>query len=59
MLPWPVQLHVIGVGLLASGRPDGWWLPALGCGLLPTLVGLASLVFLDVSRASARSEVWW
>ena len=36
---------VIGVGLLASLRPDGWRLTAWVAGLLPTLLGLASLVY--------------
>ncbi|MBI2247836.1 MAG: hypothetical protein HYU65_07890 [Armatimonadetes bacterium] len=42
---------VIGVGLLASLRPDGWWLPAWVAGLLPALLGLASLVFPDVDSS--------
>jgi hypothetical protein len=36
---------VIGVGLLASLRPDGWRLTAWVAGMLPVLLGLASLVF--------------
>lgn len=36
---------VIGVGLLASLRPDGWRLTAWVAGCLPALLGLASLVF--------------
>jgi hypothetical protein len=36
---------VIGVGLLASLRPDGWRLTAWVAGILPGLLGLASLVF--------------
>jgi hypothetical protein len=36
---------VIGASLLASLRPDGWWLSAWVAGLLPALLGLASLVF--------------
>jgi hypothetical protein len=39
---------VIGVGLLASLRPDGWRLTAWVAGLLPVLLGLASVVFPDV-----------
>jgi hypothetical protein len=47
---------VIGVGLLASLRPDGWRLTAWVCGLLPALLGLASLVYPDV--ASSIGLVW-
>lgn len=42
---------VIGVGLLASLRPDGWSLTAWVAGLLPALLGLSSLVFLDNSAS--------
>ena len=47
---------VVGVGLLASLRPDGWRLPAWVAGLLPALLGLASLVYPDVS--SSLGPVW-
>jgi uncharacterized cupredoxin-like copper-binding protein len=47
---------VIGVGLLASLRPDGWRLTAWVAGLLPALLGLASLVFPDAS--SSLGPVW-
>jgi hypothetical protein len=47
---------VIGVGLLASLRPDGWWLSAWVAGLLPALLGLASLVFPDVD--SSLGPIW-
>ena len=47
---------VIGVGLLASLRPDGWRLSAWVAGLLPALLGLASLVFPDAS--SSLGLVW-
>jgi hypothetical protein len=47
---------VIGVGLLASLRPDGWWLPAWVTGLLPALLGFASLVYPGIS--SSLSLVW-
>ncbi len=47
---------VIGVGLLASLRPDGWWLSAWVAGLLPALLGLASVVFPDVD--SSLGLVW-
>ena len=36
---------VIGVGLLASLRPDGWRLTAWVAGLLPALLGLASVMY--------------
>lgn len=36
---------VIGVGLLASLRPDGWRLTAWVAGLLPILLGLVSLIY--------------
>lgn len=42
---------VVGVGLLASLRPDGWRLTAWVAGLLPALLGLASLVYPDVSSS--------
>jgi len=42
---------VIGVGLLASLRPDGWWLSAWIAGFLPALLGLASMVFPDVDSS--------
>lgn len=47
---------VIGVGILASLRPDGWRLTAWVGGLLPTLLGIASFVFPDV--ASSLSVGW-
>jgi hypothetical protein len=47
---------VIGVGLLASLRPDGWRLPAWVAGLLPALLGAASMVYPDVS--SSLDVVW-
>jgi hypothetical protein len=47
---------VIGVGLLASLRPDGWWLPAWVAGLLPVLLGLASVVFPDAD--SSLGLIW-
>ena len=42
---------VIGVGLLASLRPDGWRLTGRVAGFLPALLGLASLVFPDVDSS--------
>jgi hypothetical protein len=46
----------IGVGLLASLRPDGWRLTAWVAGFLPVLLGLGSMVFPDVD--SSLSLVW-
>lgn len=42
---------VIGVGLLASPRPDGWRLTAWVAGFLPALLGLASMMFPDVDSS--------
>jgi hypothetical protein len=42
---------VIGVGFLASIRPDGWRLTAWVGGLLPTFLGLTSLIFPDVASS--------
>jgi hypothetical protein len=50
------SVTVIGVGLLASLRPDGWWLPAWVAGLLAASLGLASLVFPDAG--SSLGLVW-
>ena len=47
---------VIGVGLLASLRPDGWRLTAWVAGFLAALLGLASVVFPDVE--SSLRLVW-
>ncbi|MGH9184784.1 MAG: hypothetical protein ACRD0U_03040, partial [Acidimicrobiales bacterium] len=42
---------VIGVGLLASVRPDGWRLTAWVAGLLPALVGVWSVLFPDATSS--------
>jgi len=47
---------VIGVGLLASLRPDGWRLTAWVAGLLPALLGVTSLVYPDID--SSLGPVW-
>lgn len=47
---------VIGVGLLASLRPDGWRLTAWVAGLLPALLGLTSVIYPDAS--SSLGLVW-
>jgi hypothetical protein len=44
---------VIGLGLLASLRPVGWRLVAWIAGLLPALLGAASLIYPDVSSSLA------
>jgi hypothetical protein len=47
---------VIGIGLLASLRPDGWRLTAWVAGLLPVFLGLTSLIYADAS--SSLGLVW-
>jgi putative effector of murein hydrolase LrgA (UPF0299 family) len=47
---------VIGVGLLASLRPDGWRLTAWVAGLLPLLLGVTSVIYPDAS--SSLGLVW-
>ncbi|MPZ24521.1 MAG: hypothetical protein GEU28_13540 [Dehalococcoidia bacterium] len=42
---------IIGVGLLASLRPDGWRLTAWVAGLLPVLLGLTSMVYPDATSS--------
>jgi hypothetical protein len=51
-----LALTVIGVGLMASLRPDGWRLTAWAGGLLPTLFGITSLVYPDA--ASSLGLIW-
>lgn len=46
------SLTIIGVGLLASLRPDGWRLTAWVVGLLPALLGLVSLIYPVTSSLS-------
>lgn len=47
---------VIGIGLLASLRPDGWRITAWVGGLLAALLGLTSLVYPDIT--SSLPTVW-
>lgn len=47
---------VIGVGLLASLRPEGWRLTAWIAGILPAVVGASSLLYPD---ATSSLEVSW
>lgn len=47
---------VIGIALLASLRPEGWRLAAWTAGLLPGLLGLASLAFPNAT--SSLGLVW-
>jgi hypothetical protein len=51
-----LSFTVIGAGLLASLRPDGWRLTAWVAGLLLALVGLVSMVSSDAS--SSLGVVW-
>lgn len=46
-----LSFTVIGVGLLASLRPDGWRLPAWVTSLLPVALGVASLLYPDASSS--------
>lgn len=45
---------VIGIGVLASLRPDGWWLPAWFTGTMVVLYGLASFAFPEVASSAGR-----
>jgi plastocyanin len=47
---------VIVLGVLASLRPDGWWLAAWVAGVLPVLLGLTSLVYPD--NSSSLDAAW-
>lgn len=47
---------VIGVGVLASWRPNGWRLTAWVAGLLPALLGIASLMYPEA--ASSLGVLW-
>lgn len=47
---------VIGVGVLASLRADGWRITAWVAGLLPALLGVSSLVYPDVT--SSLGPIW-
>jgi len=49
------SITIIGVGSLASLRPDGWRLTAWVAGLLPALLGLVSLFY---PVASSLSLPW-
>src|SRR5687768_10311108 len=50
-------INVIGVGLLASLRPDGWRLTVWVTGILPAVLGLASFVFPVDSSLSAMWSI--
>jgi len=58
-----LSFTIIGVGCLASLRPDGWRLTAWVAGLLPALLGLASLVYQEVDSSlgpvSALAAITW
>jgi hypothetical protein len=47
---------VVGLGLVASLRPGGWRLVAWVAGLVPVLLGIASLAYPDVS--SSLGVLW-
>jgi hypothetical protein len=47
---------IIGVGLLAGIRPDGWRLTAWVAGILPALLGVASLAYSEVD--SSLDPIW-
>jgi hypothetical protein len=51
-----LSFTVIAVGLLASLRPAGWRLSACTAGLLPALLGVASLLYPDA--ASSVTTAW-
>jgi hypothetical protein len=51
-----LSFTVIGVGVLASLRPDGWRLTAWVTGLLPAFLGVTSLGYPDVD--SSLGLVW-
>jgi hypothetical protein len=56
------SLTVIGVGLLASLRADGWRLTAWVAGLLPALLGVTSLAYPVTSSLSvswALAAIAW
>ena len=50
------SITVIGVGLLASLRPDGWRVTAWVTGLLPALLGVTSLLYPNV--VSSLGPFW-
>ena len=49
-------LAALGLGVLAALRPDGWRLTAWVAGLLPVLLGAASLIYPDAS--SSLNPAW-
>lgn len=51
-----IGFAVIGVGLLASLRPDGWRLTAWVVGILPALIGGSSVLYPD---ASSSLDLGW
>jgi len=58
-----LSLTIVGIGLLASARPTGWRLVALVTGLLPVVLGIASLVYPDndssLSQIRAFAAIAW
>lgn len=51
-----LSFTVIGVGLLASSRPDGWRVTTWVAGLLPAILGITSLLYPDAT--SSIDQVW-
>lgn len=51
-----VSFTMVGLGLLASLRPVGWRVAAWAAGILPGLLGLASLIYPD---ADSRFSTPW
>ena len=47
---------IIALGVLASLRPPGWWLPAWTAGGMAVVYGLASALFPDL--ASSAGVLW-
>jgi hypothetical protein len=58
-----LSFTVIGLGVLASLRPDGWRLTAWVTGLLPALLAVTSMVYPDASssldRGWASAAIAW
>lgn len=46
-----LQLIWFGIGLVASLRPDGWWLSAWVAGVLAILLGIVSVVYPGVESS--------
>lgn len=51
-----ISFIVIGAGLLATLQPVGWWLPAWVAGVVPVVIGAASIAYPDA--ASGTGTLW-